>query len=208
MASPHNLQNRTRSPLVITFAACGCLIAALVTGIMVAVAAVIINMPKAANPPSPTSSASTSSSSPSASADETSPPPASPTPGVPQPTPGRPSTNTGDNTDDTINARLPDTVGEWDLAHIGTRPIYVRGENTISILITDIAEGKATAENPSWGLEGEKAFDRGVCAPHPDGRGGFMCWVWPKDLPDTVFSVQSRDASMEEIIKVAEAVRG
>lgn len=58
MASPHNLQNRTRSPLVITFAACGCLIAALVTGIMVAVAAIIINMPKAANPPSPTSSCS------------------------------------------------------------------------------------------------------------------------------------------------------
>ncbi|MFV8401548.1 hypothetical protein [Dermabacter hominis] len=208
MAGPHNLQNRTRSPLVITFAACGCLIAVGVTGIMVAVAAVIINMPKAANPPSPTSSASTSSFSPSASADETSLPPASPTPGVPQPTPGRPSTNTGDNTDDTINARLPDTVGEWDLAHIGTRPIYARGENTISILITDIADGKATAENPSWGLEGEKVFDRGVCAPHPDGRGGFMCWVWPKDLPDTVFSVQSRDASMEEIIKVAEAVRG
>ena len=201
MASPHNLQNRTRSPLVITFAACGCLIAALVTGIMVAVAAVIINMPKAANPPSPTSS-------PSASAPETAPPPASPTAGAPHPTPGRPSTNTGDNTDDTINARLPDTVGEWDLAHIGTRPIYVRGENTISILITDIAEGKATAENPSWGLEGERVFDRGVCAPHPDGRGGFMCWVWPKDLPDTVFSVQSRDASMEEMIKVAEAVRG
>lgn len=158
MASPHNLQNRTRSPLVITFAACGCLIAALATGIMVAVAAVIINMPKAANPPSPTSSASTSSFSPSASADETSLPPASPTPGVPQPTPGRPSTNTGDKTDDTINARLPDTVGEWDLAHIGTRPIYARGENTISILITDIADGKATAENPSWGLEGETVF--------------------------------------------------
>lgn len=201
MAGPHNLQNRTRSPLVITFAACGCLIAALVTGIMVAVAAVIINMPKAANPPSPTSS-------PSASAPETAPPPASPTAGAPQPTPGRPSTNTGDNTDDTINARLPDTVGEWDLAHIDTRPIYARGENTISILLTDIADGKATAENPSWGLEGEKVFDRGVCAPHPDGRGGFMCWVWPKDLPDTVFSVQSRDASMEEMIKVAEAVRG
>lgn len=208
MASPHNLQNRTRSPLAIIFAACGCLIAAVVAVIMIAVAAIIINMPKAANPPSPTSSTSTSSSSPSASADETSPPPASPTPGVPQPTPGRPSTNTGDNTDDTINARLPDTVGEWNLAHIGTRPIYARGENTISILVTDIADDKATAENPSWGLEGEKVFDRGVCAPHPDGRGGFMCWVWPKDLPDTVFSVQSRDASMEEIIKVAEAVRG
>lgn len=201
MASPHNLQNRTRSPLAIIFAACGCLIAAVVAVIMIAVAAIIINMPKAANPPSPTSS-------PSASAPETAPPPASPTAGAPHPTPGRPSTNTGDNTDDTINARLPDTVGEWDLAHIGTRPIYARGENTISILLTDIAEGKATAENPSWGLEGEKVFDRGVCAPHPDGRGGFMCWVWPKDLPDTVFSVQSRDASMEELIKVAEAVRG
>lgn len=201
MASPHNLQNRTRSPLAIIFAACGCLIAAVVAVIMIAVAAIIINMPKAANPPSPTSS-------PSASAPETAPPPASPTAGAPHPTPGRPSTNTGDNTDDTINARLPDTVGEWDLAHIGTRPIYARGENTISILLTDIAEGKATAENPSWGLEGEKVFDRGVCAPHPDGRGGFMCWVWPKDLPDTVFSVQSRDASMEEMIKVAEAVRG
>lgn len=201
MASPHNLQNRTRSPLAIIFAACGCLIAAVVAVIMIAVAAIIINMPKAANPPSPTSS-------PSASAPETAPPPASPTAGAPHPTPGRPSTNTGDNTDDTINARLPDTVGEWDLAHIGTRPIYARGENTISILLTDIAEGKATAENPSWGLEGEKVFDRGVCAPHPDGRGGFMCWVWPKDLPDTVLSVQSRDASMEEIIKVAEAVRG
>lgn len=201
MASPHNLQNRTRSPLAIIFAACGCLIAAVVAVIMIAVAAIIINMPKAANPPSPTSS-------PSASAPETAPPPASPTAGAPHPTPGRPSTNTGDNTDDTINARLPDTVGEWDLAHIGTRPIYARGENTISILITDIAEGKATAENPSWGLEGERVFDRGVCAPHPDGRGGFMCWVWPKDLPDTVLSVQSRDASMEEIIKVAEAVRG
>lgn len=201
MASPHNLQNRTRSPLAIIFAACGCLIAAVVAVIMIAVAAIIINMPKAANPPSPTSS-------PSASAPETAPPPASPTAGAPHPTPGRPSTNTGDNTDDTINARLPDPVGEWDLAHIGTRPIYARGENTISILLTDIAEGKATAENPSWGLEGEKVFDRGVCAPHPDGRGGFMCWVWPKDLPDTVFSVQSRDASMEELIKVAEAVRG
>lgn len=201
MASSHNLQNRTRSPLALIFAACGCLIAAVVAVIMIAVAAIIINMPKAANPPSPTSS-------PSASAPETAPPPASPTAGAPQPTPGRPSTNTGDNTDDTINARLPDTVGEWDLAHIGTRPIYARGENTISILLTDIAEGKATAENPSWGLEGEKVFDRGVCAPHPDGRGGFMCWVWPKDLPDSVFSVQSRDASMEEMIKVAEAVRG
>lgn len=201
MASPHNLQNRTRSPLAIIFAACGCLIAAVVAVIMIAVAAIIINMPKAANPPSPTSS-------PSASAPETAPPPASPTAGAPHPTPGRPSTNTGDTTDDTINARLPDTVGEWDLAHIGTRPIYARGENTISILLTDIAEGKATAENPSWGLEGEKVFDRGVCAPHPDGRGGFMCWVWPKDLPDTVFSVQSRDASMDEMIKVAEAVRG
>ncbi|SHV67740.1 Uncharacterised protein [Mycobacteroides abscessus subsp. abscessus] len=208
MTGPHNLQNRARSPLAIIFATCGCLIAAGVAGIVIAVAAIIIGMPKAANPPSPTSSTSPSSSSPSASADETSPPPVSPAPGVPQPTPGRPSTNTGDNIDDTINARLPDTIGEWNLAHIGTRPIYARGEHTISILLTDIADGKATAENPSWGIEGEKVFDRGVCAPHPDGRGGFMCWVWPKDLPDTVFSVQSRDASMEEIIKVAEAVRG
>lgn len=208
MTGPHNLQNRARSPLAIIFATCGCLIAAGVAGIVIAVAAIIIGMPKAANPPSPTSSTSPSSSSPSASADETSPPPVSPAPGVPQPTPGRPSTNTGDNIDDTINARLPDTIGGWNLAHIGTRPIYARGENTISILLTDIADGKATAENPSWGIEGEKVFDRGVCAPHPDGRGGFMCWVWPKDLPDTVLTVQSRHASMDDMIKVAEAVRG
>lgn len=156
MASPHNLQNRTRSPLAIIFAACGCLIAAVVAVIMIAVAAIIINMPKAANPPSPTSS-------PSASAPETAPPPASPTAGAPHPTPGRPSTNTGDNTDDTINARLPDTVGEWDLAHIDTRPIYARGENTISILLTDIAEGKATAENPS-GSSKVRRFSTAVCA--------------------------------------------
>ncbi|RUP87323.1 hypothetical protein [Dermabacter sp. HSID17554] len=203
---------KNTSPLLRIFGiGCACLaviIALIVVVVGVPVVGVIINQPRATSSPDPApATSSTVSEQPS----DPDPAVAGPNaPAVPVPTPGRATQTSSDPLDDVLNNRLPDAIGDWQLAHVGTRPVYVRAEQRINILdITNTdSVGKATADNPALGLQGEKVFDRGVCAPHPDGRGGFMCWVWPKDLPDTVLTVQSRHASMDDMIKVAEAVRG
>ncbi len=194
--------------LVIGCACLGLVLALVVVVVGIPVAGIIINQPRATSSPDPApATSSTVSEQPS------DPAPAVPNPngtGIPKPTPGRATETSGEPFDDVLNNRLPDAIGDWQLAHIGTRPVYVRAEQRISILGSTNTDsvGKATADNPALDLEGEKVFERGVCAPHPDGRGGFQCWVWAPDVPHTVMTVQSRDASMEDMISVAEAVRG
>lgn len=203
---------QVRSPqLRIIAIGCACISAIIVLAIVavgIPVVAIILNQPKATSSPDPAPATSAT-----VSEQPSDPDPANPNPndtGIPSPTPGRATETSGKPAEDVLNQRLPDTIGQWQLAHIGTRPVYLRAEQRINILsITNTDKvGEATAENPSLGLDGEKVFERGVCAPHPDGRGGFQCWVWAPDVPNTVLTVESRDASIEDVIAVAEAVRG
>ncbi|MCT1866574.1 hypothetical protein M3B90_03410 [Dermabacter sp. p3-SID358] len=200
-----------KKPLRVVGVGCACICAIIALAVVVVgipVVAVIVNQPKATSIPdhAPITSSKVSEQ-PSA------PDPANPNPngtGILSPTPGRATEISGEPAEDVLNQRLPDAIGEWQLAHIGTRPVYLRAEQRINVLsITNTDKvGSATAENPALGLDGEQVIERGVCAPHPGGKGGFQCWVWAPDVPKTVLTVETRDASMDDVIAVAKAVRG
>lgn len=204
-------QQSTNPLLRVVGIGCACLaviIALMVVVVGVPVVGIIMNQPRATSSSDPAPATSSAVSEQPSDPDPAVPDPNAPA--VPAPTPGRATETSGEPFNDVLNNRLPDAIGDWQLAHVGTRPVYVRAEQRITIVgITNTdSVGKATADNPAMGLEGEKVFERGVCAPHPDGSGGFQCWVWAPDVPHTVTTVQSRDASMEDMLSVAEAVRG